>query len=337
MYEPTPTAAAAAAAAAATPCRSLTTHRHTQAALVCKRWAAAVNSPQLLESLDLTLGADNLRYLYNSQSDADRAACLARGRALLQWLLRHAASAAHQLQLSLTMLRSPSEADRAELYALADGCLAACGSQLRTLRFTVNATVESQPPHDVRPWFLHLRQLHSLELECSYQPLRLLVSLVSLGSLHRLSLSTQRLIVGAGVALPRGLTHLSLDVSSDVEGTFSQVGTTSGWMFPPMAVERFAGCCVPCTNRIAPPSSHPGDCCLASSPIAAQLPQVPYGSLASLRLAGASSPSAVGGMSVLTSMGRLANLELTDCDLPATDSCPPSLECLVGAAHPASL
>lgn len=52
--------------------------RHSKAALVCKRWAAAVNSPELLESLSLPLGVG--KDVFSSLSEAARTSWLAAGR-----------------------------------------------------------------------------------------------------------------------------------------------------------------------------------------------------------------------------------------------------------------
>ena len=188
---------------------------------MCQRWAAAVNSPELLESLSFRLGSNSA---FSTLSEAARAACLSRSRAQLQWLLRHTPAAVHprELELLLDLSYNASEADRLELGALADGCLAACGHQLRMLCLSVLARSGGQAPiFDVHPWFVNMQQLHTLQLKSMYVGLRMIMSLASLRSLCRLTITASRLVVGSGVALPPALTHLGLS-ATEAFGTFSQ-------------------------------------------------------------------------------------------------------------------
>lgn len=180
-----------------------------------------MNSPQLFQSLELTLGAAHM--LIDPLSHSAKAACLARGRALLHWLLRHSPAGLEQLQLSLAVPYNASEAEQAELYGLADGCLVACGPHLQKLAFIVQGLRGSQPVYEVRPWFVHMRQLHTLSLHSHFVPLRLLASMGSLSGLRSLSIHAGHLTVGAAVALPPTLTHLDLEAKY-VDGEFSQVG-----------------------------------------------------------------------------------------------------------------
>lgn len=81
------------------------------------------------------------------------------------------------------------------------------------LHLSVSGDYTPQPAiYDVRPWFLHMSQLHTLELVSINLTLRLLVGMGSLRSLRSLSISAYNLIVGAAVSLPPALTNLSLEV-----------------------------------------------------------------------------------------------------------------------------
>ena len=219
--------------------------RHISAALVCRRWAAAVNSPELLHSLDLTLGGCQT---YGA-SNADTTACLLRGWALLNWLLRRSGGAVQQLQLHLAVPYKASTTDVTELRMLLDNCLAACGPQLGKL--TLSCADDRSPAMFDVPWLGNVQQLHTLELEskCTHTnpngqftvmtPLRLpasLSSLSSLGSLSSLSIRASRLVISSGVALPPALTHLRLTLNWSgelvVTGAFSQV---SQWVCMPLS------------------------------------------------------------------------------------------------------
>ena len=187
-----------------------------------------VNSPQLLQSLNLCLGSK--LELFGQDQAAVRAVCLVRGRALLRWLQRRAAGAVQQLhlQLQLGVFGAGAEVEKAEMWRLAHGCLAACAPQLHSLKFSPTSLLNQLC--DVQPWYLHMQQLHTLELETHHMHLRILVSLGSLHSFRSLSISVRsgNLNIGPGVALPPALTHLSLKAGwNKLQGSFSQVGFAS--------------------------------------------------------------------------------------------------------------
>ncbi len=189
---------------------------------MCKRWAAVVNSPQLLQSLSLCLGGRNAS---NGRDAEATAAHLLPSRALLQWLLRWRSAGAVQqvdLQLQLGGLGTSSNAERTQMWRLAFGCLVVCAPQLHSLKVS-----PAGPLAQLSGVQQHMQQLHSLQLE-SDMYLRMLVSLGSLGSLRSLSIrvGSQSLLIGPGVALPPALTHLHLEAGS-VQGAFNSVSRTS--------------------------------------------------------------------------------------------------------------
>jgi len=142
-----------------------------------------VNSPQLLQSLSLSLGSGYASY--NQDQAAVRAGRLLRGRSLLHWMLRRCSAAAVQqlhLQLQLDGFRNGTDAEQAEMWGLAHGCLAACALQLHSLKFSLTSLLNQLC--DVQPWYLHMQQLHTLELQSDMR-LRILVSLVNLGRLRK--------------------------------------------------------------------------------------------------------------------------------------------------------
>ena len=196
--------------------------RHSSAALVCKRWASAVLAPELLEAVAVKLGK------WHYEGVHEPATMLARGRALLLWLLKRSAGQ-QPLKLELTHVVpfNASESLRTELSVLAEGCLAACGPVLDELKLAVEGQHELAggiplPPQDVRPWFLGMPQLRSLVLQARDVPMRLLITLGGMGLLQRLTLQVNSLTIGIGVALPPALIRLELEVVH-CEGAVSQV------------------------------------------------------------------------------------------------------------------
>lgn len=161
----------------------------------------------------------------------------------------------HKLQLVVGLSSSMNETEREELCALAEGCLAVCSPSLRDLSLAVRAVLEPPPPKlDVRPWFLQMGQLHSMEVESFRLPLQFLVSLGSLGSLGSLSIAANRPIVGSGVSLPPALTRLSLEVQH-IEGACAKVGEAQ-LAFCPMYSRHATPLNLPCSCT----TTHPGPC-----------------------------------------------------------------------------
>lgn len=193
---------------------------------------------------------------YRETTETQQASMLARSQALLPWLLRRSAGLQSlTLELTLTLPFKAPEPLRAELSVLAEGCLAACGPVLQDLSFLVQGYFQENPPlHDLRPWFLGMRQLRSLVLRYEGVPLRLLVTLGGMGLLERLTLKAHRLTIGTGVALPPALTHLELE-AVDVDGALSQVGCCLAsnifeddpcrWLPLPCPLKRSAGSSCP--------------------------------------------------------------------------------------------
>lgn len=260
--------------------------RLASAALVCRRWAAAVTAPELVSNLYVDFG---LHLVIHESPAALGAAAASRARSLLRWLHRHS-HAVHSLELKFRVPNACSQLEKAELAALCDGCVAAgdVAQPKLCLHQSHAATLGS--------WAQRRCNLQSLEVHAWGGPLQLLASLEHLGSLDQLELTADHLLVGTGISLPTSPTDLSLEARS-VTGRF-QVGHKN---------ERPSGKpSTKCPTRLRPQQRQNSN---------VQVPMLPR--LASLRLWRRAAPAALGGLSGLANVAPgLTKLELLDCSLP---------------------
>ncbi len=159
--------------------------RHT-AALVSRRWHAAVHSPQVLATV------------------VCQDASVSRLESLTAWLQRHRQHV-HTLALECT----PSADNVAPcMWQLAE-CMAALAAagQLQTLGVSVSGGTDLC----VTSWGTALRQLHSLDLECSGATLRICSSLSGLTALSSISLWGQKVAVDAAAQLPPNVERMCFE------------------------------------------------------------------------------------------------------------------------------
>ncbi|KAL4440603.1 hypothetical protein ABPG75_003604 [Micractinium tetrahymenae] len=152
--------------------------RYRNAVLVCKAWRRAVDSPELLRDLDISLDSET------------QAGCVRQLRALPLWLERRAQHM-HSLRLDLegTWL-SIDEAHAAEAALLVSRAMAvaAAGGGLRKLHVFLGivAQLQAQPP--VLSTWLSSSTLHSLDFGAVEEPVIKVASLGGLPALRELSL-----------------------------------------------------------------------------------------------------------------------------------------------------
>lgn len=175
-------AAAVAAAAAHRLPPPLTAACRQRAALVCKRFAAAACTPELLRDVD-----------------ASKIESLTALRSLAAWLLRHGPHVRH------FSCRFPGEDEGIELATAVTSCLVAAGAPRQLHELAVVGNIRSTE------WLPAMQSLERLRLlDTEAEPLQVSPTVSMLTALCSLELEGRPILLDAAARLPPSITRLRL-------------------------------------------------------------------------------------------------------------------------------